>query len=70
VNGSVREAVTALLEVQTDLYRLLSRCPEAPEERGVWTAGVTSALIEAARGRVYLRDLVAAAESSETLSVA
>jgi hypothetical protein len=52
----------ALLQVQSDLHRLLLQRPESAAERRAWRAGVSVALIEAARGRLYLSRL----ESSDT----
>jgi len=57
MDTSVREAAEALLRVQSDLRRLLSCPPNDPQDRHTWCDGVSAAMIEAARGRLYLSRL-------------
>lgn len=52
-----REAALALLRIKADLRQTLLRRPEGPDQTLAWSSGISSLLIEAARGRLYLSRL-------------
>jgi hypothetical protein len=51
---SEREAAIALLRLKADLVETLGQPPKHPEAMPAWSRGVSTLLIEAARGRLYL----------------
>lgn len=59
VSATERDAVAALLHIQMDLSRTLRQQPRSPAERLAWRDAISTMLIEAARGRVYLADMQA-----------
>ncbi len=52
-----RDTVAALLHIQVELSRTLRQRPETLGERRAWRSAISTMLIEAARGRVYLSEL-------------
>jgi hypothetical protein len=54
---SERDTARALLDIKTHLRHMLRRPPAAEEQRRAWASGVSTLLIEAAHGRVYLARL-------------
>ncbi len=66
MSGIERDTVCALLQIQRDLERLLAQKPETDEERRAWCDGVSTALLEMARGRVFLQEHMAREAESGT----
>ncbi|HVA22896.1 MAG TPA: hypothetical protein VMW62_00720 [Chloroflexota bacterium] len=52
-----RDAVAALLRVQSDLRRTLLQQPEAAGELETWRNAISMLLLESARGRLFLSRL-------------